>query len=228
MFKYNFKFYTKDYIEKNIFSADALILKNIHKNKDILEVWCASWYMSKYMKEELNCKISWVEYSEEAWKKASIFQEKTYIWDLDNENFLNSIEWKFDIIIFPAVLEHLKFPEKVLKKLVNQLNDWWKIIVSLPNIAHYSIRFWLLFWNFNYTNYWILDNTHLRFFTYKSCTELIIKNSLKIDTFFCSFPFPWAWVLAKIPILNNIIYFVINNILFRFFGEELIFICSKK
>ena len=228
MFKYNFREYSEEYVKRSIFKADALILKQIDSNKRVLEVWCASWYMSKYMKEELNCTITWVEYSKEAWDKAKKYQEKIYILDLDKDEFLNSVKWNYDIIIFPAVLEHLKNPEKVLKKILQLLNEGWKIIISLPNIAHYTIRFNLFFWRFDYKTYWIMDNTHLKFYTYKSIKELIKDTWLKIERFHASFPFPLANFLEKIPILNQIIYFIINKILFRIFWEELIFTCRKK
>lgn len=228
MFKYNFKEYTKMYVKKSLFKADALILKQIDLNKKVLEVWCASWYMSKYISEELNCIVTWVEYSNEAWEKASKYQKNTYIGDLDNEDFLNTIEGDYDIIIFPAVLEHLKNSEYVLQTLLKLLKKDWKAIVSLPNIAHFSTRFWLLFWNFNYRDYGIMDNTHLKFFTYKTIKDLLKSSWLRIEKFYVSFPFPWANILQKIPLLNKIIYFFVNKIFFRMFWEELIFICKKK
>ena len=49
-------------------------------------------------------------------------------------------------------------------------------MVSIPNIAHIDIILNLLEGNFNYSEFGILDNTHLRFFTKKSFVEWI-KNA---------------------------------------------------
>lgn len=231
MFKYNFKVYDAHYVRNNIFSADALILKNVPLNARVLEVWCARGHMSKYMKEDLWCEVIGVDFSEEAAQEANHFQSKTYIGDLDDENFLKTIQWTFDCILFPAVLEHLKYPERVLSSLLQRLKPWWIVIISLPNIAHYTTRFSLLFWNFNYSSYGILDNTHLRFFTYHTAKKLIQQKqngTLRVTSFMCSFPFPGAGILVKIPIIKDIIYFLINKVFFRLFWEELIFICTKQ
>jgi hypothetical protein len=45
-------------------------------------------------------------------------------------------------------------------------------VVSIPNIAHWRVRFGLLRGSFNYTDSGILDRTHLRFFTQKTARAL--------------------------------------------------------
>lgn len=228
MFKYNFSEYSQHYVHTSIFKADALVLSQVDENVDVLEVGCASGYMSKYMKEVLHCQVTWVEYSQEAWENAKKYQRNTYIWNLDTEDFLLSISWKFDVIIFPAVLEHLRYPQKVLDTLLSHLKPGGKVIISLPNIAHFSMRIRLFFGMFNYTKYGIMDDTHLRFYTYKTMKELVESQGLNIIKFYASFPFPWGNILEKIPIINKIIYFLVNRLFFRLLGEEIIFVCKKE
>ena len=57
------------------------------------------------------------------------------------------------------------------------------IIISLPNIANWRIRFSLLMGNFDYESYGILDEGHLRFFTEKSAKKLLSDAGLKIFEF---------------------------------------------
>jgi hypothetical protein len=47
------------------------------------------------------------------------------------------------------------------------------VLISLPNIAHWSVRIPLLFGMFHYTQRGILDKTHLQFFTRKRLLELL-------------------------------------------------------
>lgn len=80
---------------------------------------------------------------------------------------------KYDLIIVGDVLEHLKRPDTLLKSLHTVLKEGGGLIVSVPNIANYSIRLRLLFGRFAYTETGILDRSHLRFFTHASICSLV-------------------------------------------------------
>ena len=54
---------------------------------------------------------------------------------------------KFDYIIFGDVLEHLMNPEEVLRKLRKYLKTGGHIIISMPNVKHYSVLLPLLRWD---------------------------------------------------------------------------------
>lgn len=94
---------------------------------------------------------------------------------------------KFDYIIFGDVLEHLKYPYSLLEKFKNYLSEKGKFIISLPNVAHACVKSNLLIDNFNYTKYGILDDTHLRFFTYKTIAKEFANINLYIDMCFHTF-----------------------------------------
>lgn len=72
---------------------------------------------------------------------------------------------KFDYILFPDVLEHLRNPEVVLVSMLKHLKSSGYIIASIPNIMNAPVILDLLAGNFTYENEGILDRTHLRFFT---------------------------------------------------------------
>lgn len=76
----------------------------------------------------------------------------------------------FDYVIMGDVLEHLHEPSIVLKKLHKHLKKGGHIIVSMPNMKHYSVMLPLLINDqFSYTDAGILDTTHLKMYT---CTEI--------------------------------------------------------
>jgi hypothetical protein len=80
------------------------------------------------------------------------------------------------------VLEHVLYPDDVLNFFVkNYLKDNGKVIISLPNIANWQIRFQLLLGKFDYMETGIMDKTHLHFYTFKSAKEMIQRNNLKIQ-----------------------------------------------
>ena len=88
----------------------------------------------------------------------------------------------FDIILCGDVLEHLIYPNNVVKKLRLLLKDNGVLIVSLPNIRQIQIlKQIFLEGNFKYSDAGILDRTHLRFCCKKNMIELFENNKFKID-----------------------------------------------
>jgi 2-polyprenyl-3-methyl-5-hydroxy-6-metoxy-1,4-benzoquinol methylase len=88
---------------------------------------------------------------------------------------------KYDLVILGDILEHLKRPDIFLTAINDHLTPDGKIIVSVPNIANYSIRLRLLIGQFRYTETGIMDRTHLRFFTWSSFSELIDRSGFAIE-----------------------------------------------
>lgn len=102
--------------------------------------------------------------------------------DVEKLIFPEHLSGSFDIIILADVLEHLIDPWLVLKKISALLSENGKILVSLPNVRHYSV-IKSIAWDgtFKYTDTGILDRTHLRFFCKKNIIELFESAGLKLD-----------------------------------------------
>lgn len=173
--KYNFDL---DLDTKNSISV---IVNRIKKNSIILEFGPANGRLTKYLKEVLNCKVYCVEINPESAFDAAKYSEKMIVDSIENYKWLDEFsEIKFDFIIFADVLEHLYYPEEVLKKSKLLLRSSGSIILSVPNIAHNSIIMNLLNDQFEYMNVGILDNTHIRFFTKYSLDKFIYNAGLNI------------------------------------------------
>lgn len=153
-------------------------MSNIGSNKSILDVGCNDGYIGN-MSDSTN-KFYGLDYSAYSIRKVRKIYSDAVIYDL---NKLEKLSWniKFDTIIFADVLEHVLYPEKVLKYFIdNYLKNSGEVIISLPNIANWQIRFSLLFGRFNYTEMGILDKTHLHIYTFKSASQLIERAGLKV------------------------------------------------
>lgn len=103
---------------------------------------------------------------------------------------------RFDVIVLADVLEHLPQPERLLETAVARLSPEGRILVSLPNVVHWSVRASVLAGKFEYTNRGILDRTHLRFFTKRTATQLFDDAGLHIRSYRTT-PVPWELVLPK-------------------------------
>ena len=64
-------------------------------------------------------------------------------------------------------------PFEYLGKMVSMLSPGGKMLISLPNVAHWSVRLPLLFGIFDYYDRGIMDRTHYQFFTRKRVRQML-------------------------------------------------------
>ena len=88
---------------------------------------------------------------------------------------------KFDVVTSSDVLEHVLDPGEMLRLFAEALNPGGRVIVSVPNVAHWSVRFALLFGRFDYQASGIMDATHVRWFTTKSLTQLFERSGFYVS-----------------------------------------------
>jgi SAM-dependent methyltransferase len=103
----------------------------------------------------------------------------------------------FGLVLLLDVIEHMTEPENFISELLTMLTPGATILLSVPNVAHWSVRLPLLFGSFRYTDRGILDRTHVRFFTRRSLrTFLKPFGSLPIEHESVSIP-PVEFVLPE-------------------------------
>ena len=149
-------------------------------NKDVLDLGCGEGFFAAELKGNGNRIVGVDALAQPVHRE--VF-EKYYKADLDDgiAPVIGELRGqRFDRVLLLDVLEHLKNPDRLLKRSAEVLKSDGAIIVSVPNVATVSVRALLLFGCFNYTERGILDKTHLRFFTRKSARELIEHNGFRI------------------------------------------------
>lgn len=181
MGKYNFD------LDMNSNNSLANILNNININSSVLEFGPAHGRMTKYLKETLNCKTCIVEIDQPAAMQAHKYSNMSFIGEDDGNiekykwhEYLTKNNIKFNYIIFADVLEHIYDPLTALIKSKDVLEDNGSIWISIPNISHNSVIIDLMNNKFEYRETGILDNTHIRFFTYESLKGFILEAGLEV------------------------------------------------
>jgi SAM-dependent methyltransferase len=107
------------------------------------------------------------------------------VWVGGLEDFLDAQpDARFDVLIFGDVLEHMVDPAAALRRALGHLSPGGSVVVSLPNVAHGSVRAMLLEGRFDYEDRGILDRTHLRFFTRAGIAQLMADVGLSIGTLY--------------------------------------------
>jgi len=110
-----------------------------------------------------------------------------------NANALASLG-SFDLVVLADVLEHLPDPHRALRNVREVLNPGARVVLSVPNVAHLSVRAQLLFGRFRYSSRGILDRTHLRFFTQRTIVELLTDAGFSIhQTIASAVPIEFVW-----------------------------------
>lgn len=168
-----------DNTDKNTIYSKEIEL--IGFNKKVLEFGCSTGYVSSILKQR-GCRVTGIEIDENAAKKAREYCEKVIVGDVDTIDLDKELkEKKFDVILFGDILEHLKDTKKILIKSKDFLTKDGYSVLSIPNVAHWSTRLELLGGNFDYQKLGILDDSHLRFFTKKSITNLLEASGYFIE-----------------------------------------------
>lgn len=85
-----------------------------------------------------------------------------------------------DVILFLDVLEHLRDPAAVIRRLVPFLAPGGKIILSVPHVAHAAVRLQLLTGEFPRAAKGSVDRGHLHFFDRSSLHELLRYAGVRV------------------------------------------------
>ena len=159
----------------------AYLLNLVGFNKTVLEIGCSTGYLSSVMQQR-GCQVTGVEIDESVAKLARPFCQRVIVGDVEKMDWETVLgDERFDVITFGDVLEHTRAPGTVLRQLSHYLAPTGYIVVSLPNIAHGSVRLSLLLGRFEYAPLGILDETHLRFYTRETAQQLLASAGFQVE-----------------------------------------------
>jgi 2-polyprenyl-3-methyl-5-hydroxy-6-metoxy-1,4-benzoquinol methylase len=165
-------------IELDSDNTHANVIRLVGEGHRVLELGPASGYMSAVLRER-GCTIVGVELDPDMAAQAEQFCERVIVGDLDKLDLVEELgDDRFDVIVAADVLEHLRDPLATLRTLRSFLKPEGWFVVSLPNVAHASVRLALLDGHFDYQDLGLLDRTHLRFFTHESIAQLFDEAEL--------------------------------------------------
>ncbi len=157
------------------------MLEMIGVGKRVLELGCSNGYMSRLLKQR-NCQVTGLDVDPLAAAEARAFCEEVIVADLDARPLVDLLPGTpFDVAVFGDVLEHLRDPWRILDEARAFLAPGSFAVLSIPNVAHGSVRLALLQGSFDYQPQGLLDSTHLRFFTLRSVRELCMRSGYRIE-----------------------------------------------
>jgi 2-polyprenyl-3-methyl-5-hydroxy-6-metoxy-1,4-benzoquinol methylase len=167
------------YFDETPGSTHNLVTDLVPNDARVLEFGCATGYMSRAFRERRGCTVVGVELVPEAAAQAQKECERVIVADAETIDYDAELgEDRFDAITFADVLEHLRDPARLLRRIRPFLKEDGAVIASIPNVAHGNVRLALLAGEFRYRQTGLLDETHLRFFTRNGVRELFEQAGL--------------------------------------------------
>jgi len=154
-------------------------LAYLRHGDNVLEVGCSSGALTGRI-AAMGCRVTGIEVRPEAAAKARKFVEQVLVGDVATMP-LPLPPSSFDAILLIDVLEHLGDPTGALRRLFPLLREGGRIVVAIPNVAHWSVRLRLLVGRFDYEDSGILDRTHLRFYTRETARAMLEEAGLDIQ-----------------------------------------------
>jgi methionine biosynthesis protein MetW len=160
------------------FEVSGIISALVPHGARVLDVGCGTGALSVVLRDVNRADVTGIEPDA---ARAALARERgldviTGVLSHDRHRTLGS----FDAVIYADVLEHLTDPLSELITAAPFVKPNGLVIVSVPNIAHWSVRYELLRGRFRYTPYGILDATHLRFFTEATIRQVMAEAGLDV------------------------------------------------
>jgi len=162
-------------------SVYAIALGWLKDGDTVLDVGCNAGYVGRAAREKLRVVFDGIEGDAAAAALAREAYRSVACVDLASPPPWPGVSGPYDAILALDVLEHLAEPVRVLSALAGLLAPGGRVVVSVPNVAHWTVRFGLLFGRFDYVETGILDRTHLRFFTRELLLEACADAGLAVD-----------------------------------------------
>jgi methionine biosynthesis protein MetW len=145
--------------------AHLMAIKEVPVGSRVLDVGCASGYVAEDLRHNKGCTVDGLEYDAGAVEQARARGVNARQIDLNAEPINGD---GYDVVIFADVLEHLIDPVGVLASV----RDASRVIVSLPNITHWTARRNVLLGHWPQDDHGIFDKTHLHYFDQAAAHKL--------------------------------------------------------
>jgi methionine biosynthesis protein MetW len=178
--------------------AHRLVLDAVPAGARVLDVGCATGYLAAELTGR-GCRVVGVEADPDAAEQARAHCERVVVGDVEDAATRNELAAlaPFDAILCGDVLEHLREPGSALRELAALGGG---VVLSVPNVAHWTGRRAVLRGRFPYAEHGLFDRTHLRFFTRASARALAEGAGLRVvEERFAPAPLP---LQARLPALR--------------------------
>jgi 2-polyprenyl-3-methyl-5-hydroxy-6-metoxy-1,4-benzoquinol methylase len=154
----------------------------VREGASVLEIGPGDGVISGWLRRTKKCRTVGIEVDPDAASVAKAAFAHLLIGRIEDEQVRAAAArlGPYDTIIFADVLEHLVDPWETLRQVRPLLTPSGTILLSVPNVAHWSARLNLLLGRFDYSDGFLMDRGHLRWFTRKSAMEMVENAGYRV------------------------------------------------
>lgn len=148
----------------------------------LLDIGCGAGDNAALVKSRHSgCEVSGITRSAVEAELAQRHMVRCWVFDIEDKLPDDLAHQSFDALVFSHVLEHLRDPTVVLARFSRLLRSGGQVLIAVPNILSWRMRLQFLFGRFEYESAGVLDDTHLRFFTYFTADRYLLSKCPDLD-----------------------------------------------
>jgi len=141
-----------------------LISEWVEPFSKVLDVGCGEGFVMEYLSKTKHCKVIGIDVSSKAIETVQSKGFEGLVVDVDKEGLGLAEKRKYDYILFIEVLEHLKYPHKVLIEACRHSRKG--VIVTLPNTGYLywrlqMIRGYFPRQSFTHLHFWSINDFYI-------------------------------------------------------------------
>lgn len=140
----------------------------------VLDVGCGGGRLGENVKVRQQCRVEGIELDPWAAEQAAGRLDAVHSGNIEQDE-PGFEDGAFDCVICADVLEHLRDPLHVLRKIRRWLRPDGCLVTSIPNVRNHTIVQSLLAGNWTYEPAGLLDADHVRFFTRREIEKLLFR-----------------------------------------------------
>lgn len=148
----------------------------------LLDVGCGAGDNAAIVRREFNpSSIDGITQSSAEAEIAGVYLDRSWVFDIERDFPPEFAGRMFDTMIFSHVLEHMREPADVLARFARHLAPGGAVLIAVPNIVVWRQRLRFLRGSFDYEPMGLMDETHLRFITFRTAERVLLSQSPELE-----------------------------------------------
>ncbi len=156
-----------------------LLARHVAAGEQVLQIDCGPGWLPEMLMQR-GAQVMATDLSGVAVQKARARGVDARQFDVDG-GVLPFADGQFDVVLSDSQLEHRIDTDHALDEMARVLRPGGRLILLLPNAAHWRLRLWLLRGRFPYLPHTPTDSLHLRFFTLADTRQMLARRGLAIE-----------------------------------------------
>lgn len=142
---------------------------------EVLEIGCGRGETGAFLQRETGCRVTGVELNPRVARAAAERLHRVVVGDVEDADTLAALDGGYDALLALELFEHLVDQERFLEVARSLVRPGGRIVMSVPNVGHWSVVEDLLAGRWDYLPIGLLCYTHYRFFTRRTLADWLAR-----------------------------------------------------